>query len=300
MSQPLTIEALEVLDAIDTKGSFAAAAESLYRVPSAITYTINKLEKDLGVTLFRKEGRRSVLTPAGQVLLDQGRELLIAAESLVETTRQVDSGWESCLNIAIDSVIDFKMLYLLVEQYYLINPDIELNLYEEVLGGSWEAIHQGRASIVIGAIEAPANTRGLRYEEIMRVNWQFAVARNHPLVQLKRPVEEADVQNYRAVVVRDSSRSLPPLTRHVFDKQAMIRVDTVAQKIDAQMEGIGVGFLPRHRIEEHLQSGDLVALPMLEPIPDSSLNLVWRANDKGRAMRWFVERIRELFLFHRQ
>ena len=46
---------------------------------------MHKLEEDLGVILFRREGRISVLTAAGKVLLEQGRELLIAAEQLVET-----------------------------------------------------------------------------------------------------------------------------------------------------------------------------------------------------------------------
>ena len=59
-----------MLDAIDRKGSFAAAAAALYRVPSAVTYTVQKLEDDLGLPVFRREGRRSVLTPAGRVLLD--------------------------------------------------------------------------------------------------------------------------------------------------------------------------------------------------------------------------------------
>ncbi len=133
----LTLEALEVLDAIDRKGSFAAAA-ALYRVPSKVTYTVNKLEEDLGVALFSKEGRRSVLTPAGKVLLERGRDILEAADRLVETARQVDRGWESCLNIAVDSIIDFNSLHPHLDAFYKLQPDIEINLYEEVLGGAWE------------------------------------------------------------------------------------------------------------------------------------------------------------------
>ena len=89
LKQAITLEGLEVLDAIDRKGSFAAAANILYKVPSAITYTVQKLEQDLGVALFPKQGRRSVLTEAGKVLLKQGREILEAAERLTETARQV-------------------------------------------------------------------------------------------------------------------------------------------------------------------------------------------------------------------
>jgi DNA-binding transcriptional LysR family regulator len=103
MKHPITLEALEVLDAIERKGSFAGAANALYRVPSAISYSVQKLEDDLGVKLFRREGRRSLLTPAGSLLLEQGRELLIAAENLAESTRQVDSGWESTLRHSVQN-----------------------------------------------------------------------------------------------------------------------------------------------------------------------------------------------------
>ncbi|TQV66985.1 LysR family transcriptional regulator [Exilibacterium tricleocarpae] len=291
MTARLTLDALEVLDAIDREGSFAAAAAALYRVPSAVTYTVRKLEQDLDVTLFRREGRRSVLTPAGRVLLEQGRDLLAAAERLVETTRQVGSGWESCLTIAVDSILPTAVIYPQIQAFYDLKPDIEISLYEEVLGGSWEAVIEERADLALAAPEPPANTRGLRYREIMQVEWAFVVPRRHPLIALGRPLEPADLQAYRAVVVRDSSRRLPPLTRRVFDRQAVLRVPTVQQKIDAQVQGLGVGFLPLHRIERQLRVGDLVALPLAQPTTASPLHLVWKANNKGKALGWFVERL---------
>ena len=129
----LNLEAIEVLDAIDRKGSFAAAAAALYRVPSAVTYSVQKLEEDLGVTLFQREGRRSVLTPAGRVLLEQGREILEAADRLVETTRQVHSGWESRLNIALDSLVEIEQVAPALQKFYATHPEIEITLSEEVL-----------------------------------------------------------------------------------------------------------------------------------------------------------------------
>ena len=82
LHSPITIEALKVLDVIDRRGSYAAAAEELNKVPSALSYVMQKLEEQLDVTLFQKQGRRAVLTPAGRHLLEQGRELLNAIERL--------------------------------------------------------------------------------------------------------------------------------------------------------------------------------------------------------------------------
>src|SRR3546814_20903317 len=75
----LTFDALETLDAIEQQGSFAKAAEELHRVPSAITYTVQKLESDLGVQLFDRSGKRAKLTEAGQGLGVRGRSLLLYA-----------------------------------------------------------------------------------------------------------------------------------------------------------------------------------------------------------------------------
>src|SRR4051794_19052498 len=101
----LTLESLQVLDAIARKGSFAAAAAELFRVPSAVTYAVQKLEDDLGVALFDRGGHRAKLTPAGQELLKEGRHLLRAAGDLECRVKRVATGWEAELNIAYDDIL---------------------------------------------------------------------------------------------------------------------------------------------------------------------------------------------------
>src|SRR4030095_1000427 len=101
----LTLEALQLVDAIARRGSFAGAAQELGRVPSAVTYAVRRLEDDLDVLLFDRRGYRAQLTPAGQELLREGRHLLAAADELAERVRRVASGWEQELTLALDNVI---------------------------------------------------------------------------------------------------------------------------------------------------------------------------------------------------
>ena len=266
----LNLDALQVLDAIDRKGSFAAAAASLYRVPSAVTYSVQKLEEDLG----------------------QGRDILDAADRLVETTRQVHSGWESRLAIALDSLVEVDQVAPVLQKFYETNPDIEITLTEEVLGGAWEAVIEGRADLVVGAAERPPTATGLKSREFMTVEWVFAVHPEHPLASAGSPLRHEDFAGYRAVVVMDSSRSLPPQTSQtlrMFERRAVLRVETVQQKIDVQLAGLAVGFLPGHRILPLLEAGSLVALAVDPPVEPTPLQLVWRAGRRGRALRWFIE-----------
>ena len=272
MKYGITLDALEVLDAIDRKGSFAAAADELFRVPSAISYSIQKLEQDLDVVLFRKEGRKAVLTPAGKLLLEQGRDILQATERLALTAKKAHSGWEAVFNIAIDSILDFDFIYPIIQQFYDILPDIEINIYEEVLGGAREALLSDRADLVIGVTEESAN-RGIRYQKIRDIEWLFAVPPWHELTKAELPLSQELIAQYRFVVVRDSARQHAAQTHRVFSKRPVLRVPTLKEKIHAQCLGLSVGFLPAHRIQRQLEQGDLVVLPVANLIPNDSLHI---------------------------
>lgn len=291
MKYPITLDALEVLDAIDRKGSFAAAANALFRVPSAISYTVQKLEQDLEVVLFRKEGRRAMLTPAGRVLLEQGREILQATERLAMTTKKTHSGWEPVFNIAIDSILDFEFIYPLIAQFYEIMPDIEINIYEEVLGGTHESLINNRADLAIGVNAETILNNSIHCQKIQQIEWIFTVAPNHELTHAALPLTQQTIEQYRFVVVRDSSIQQAPQSHRLFSKRSVLRVPSLAEKIHAQCLGLGVGFLPEHRIGDLLAQGRLIALPVENLIPTEALHFAWKTSNKGNVLRWFIEQL---------
>ena len=135
MPNPINLESLRVLKAIQEKGSFAAAAEALFKVPSALTYTVNKLESDLGVTLFDRSGHRAVLTASGQLILREGQQLLDAANRLSEKVKELETGWEPRLTIAIDSILPVEHLFSLIGQFCELQKPVDIQVTEEVLGG---------------------------------------------------------------------------------------------------------------------------------------------------------------------
>jgi DNA-binding transcriptional LysR family regulator len=291
MKYPITLDALEVLDTIDQKGSFAAAANVLFRVPSAISYTVQKLEQDLDVVLFRKEGRRSILTPAGKVLLEQGREILQATERLAMTNKKTHSGWEPVFNIAIDSILSFDFIYPLIAKFYEIQPDIEINLYEEVLGGAQEALTSNRADLVIGTGAEILQNQEINYQKIQQIEWIFAVAPHHELTKAALPLSRQLIEQHRFIVVRDSARNQSPQSQRVFSKRPLLSVPSINDKIHAQCLGLGVGFLPAHRIQDLLAQGLLVALPLEETIPPLALCTAWKTSNKGKVLHWFIEQL---------
>jgi len=289
----LSLDALLVIDAIDRKGSFAAAAHELHRVPSAITYTVQKLEEDLDVPLFDRRGHRAKLTAAGCELLNEGRHLLRAAGDLEARVKRVATGWEAELRIACDGIIPARAMLELARDFHAQSTATRLRFATEVLGGCWDALVSGRADLVVGVSgEGPAGG-GYQTRRLGEIEWVFAVAPAHPLASAAEPLTRADILAQRAIVVADSSRNLPPRTSGLLSGQDVLTVPDMRHKIAFQCAGLGVGYLPAHRVRAELASGQLVMKQVLESKPRVPLLIAWRTADKGKALRWFLKELED-------
>ena len=111
----INLDVLLILDALDKQGSFAAAAESLFKTPAALSYMIQKLESDLNIELLDRSGHRAKFTDTGQMMLEKGRLLLNAAKDLEKQAVQLSSGWEKELAIALDDSFPFAALLPIID-----------------------------------------------------------------------------------------------------------------------------------------------------------------------------------------
>lgn len=294
MYSPITLDALQVLDAIERKKSFAGAADELFRVPSAISYTVNKLEDDLGVALFDRSKRKAEFTAVGNLIVEQGRLILQATDELTHMAKQSASGWELELRICIDSILQFQPIYTLIAQFQATYPWIDIRVTEEAFGGTWDALNAGSCDLIIGAAGEPSDT-SFKTHAIGHVEFVFAVAKNHPLCAEPQPITPKSIKKYPSVVVADSSKYLTARSAGLLDGQARITVPSIDKKIEAHLLGLGVGYLPIHRIEQELQTGELVALTLAQPEERShDLCVAWRKDNEGKALAWFIEEIKQM------
>ncbi len=287
----LSLEALSVLDAIERTGSFTQAAQELYRVPSAISYAVRKLEDDLDVELFDRSGPRPKLTNAGRALLHEGRLLLQAARTLEERTRRIATGWEDELRVAVHQLLPLERLIPVCTEFYALQGGTRLSLSSEVLGGNWDALHTGRADLVVGAPGDHPSGGGYSTRALGAVRLCFAMAPSHPLARVPEPLANTDLQAHRTIKLADSSRELRPQSRGVIGSRDTLVVPDMRTKFLAQCEGVGVGWLPEYLARPAEREGRLVVRSVTEPLAPEPLFLAWRSDRAGRALGWFVERL---------
>jgi DNA-binding transcriptional LysR family regulator len=288
----LSLDALVTVDTIARRGSFAAAAKELYRVPSTISYTVAKLEEDLGVQLFERFGPRVVLTDAGTELLKEGRHLLRAAADLEKRVRRVASGWETEFTLGMDGMLCPLGLADDIRAFYAEADQTRLRIVTEALSGAWESLLDRRVDLLVGAAGDGPSGGGYMAEPIGTVTFVFAVAPGHPLAGVKHRLGRAELAEHRAVAVADSARLLPARTVGLLAGQDALTVPDLPTKRAFQVAGLGFGFLPEPWARADIACGRLVEKAVEEPKPDETLYMAWRTGEEGAALAWWRDRLR--------
>jgi DNA-binding transcriptional LysR family regulator len=282
---PVSLEALLVLDAIEYRGSYAAAAEQLNKVPSALSYVVQKLEDQLNVTIFVRQGRRAVLTPAGKHLLIEGRKVLLAINALSEQTQTIANGWEPKIRIACDSIMDIKQVFTGIQCFLIDNENIEIDVKEEVMNGTWEALIEDRVDLVIGAPAPVPSQKGIHAIKMKELDSVLVVSKSHHLSKVKSPIQTSELSKYRSVVVHDSAKNEIPWSINIIEGSQRFYVSTIAHKLEAIMSGIGIGYLPTHIVQKYITSGDLTEIVLKDKKLPQDLFMAWKITNKGKGLR---------------
>lgn len=290
----LTPDTIELIGAVHRTGSMAAAARELGVVPSALTYRIRQVEDALDVLLFDRSSRQAKLTEAGKELLRDGTRLLVELDAMANRIKRVATGWEPQLTLAVDSVISRTTVMELCEAFFALAPPTRLRIREEALSGTLEALSSGQADLAIGVSMEPSLNKSLQSKPLGSIHFIYAVAPHHPLAEAPEPVTDAMLMPHRAVAVADSVQRGSGLTVGLLGGQDIFTVPGMQEKLDAQLRGLGGGFLPEYLARPHIATGRLVQKQMERAERQIPMSYAWRRTAdgrEGRALQWWLQRL---------
>ena len=287
---PISIDVLETLDAIERRGSFANAAEELNKATSAISYAVQKLEEQLGIVLFQRIGRRSVLTPAGRLILVEGRGIINTTHKLADKAQEIATGWEPRISIAIEALQSYPNFFTVLNDFLSIYPTIEIDISECVLNGGWEVLEHGKVDLLLGSPGPVPLQKGCRAVAIDTVELVPVIATNHAMVNKlgKQHDFSEEMAKLRRIVVHDTSSQGITRSEGLSNDGQMLYVQNIDQKMHAIMAGLGVGHLPKHRIQNYLDSGKLLPININQQSHAQAF-LAWKINNKGKGLKALTE-----------
>ena len=286
----LTPEALGLIDAVHRTGSMAAAARELGVVPSALTYRIRRVEDALDVLLFDRSSRQAKLTEAGKELLREGNRVLNELDAIANRVKRVATGWEPQLTLSVDSIISRSTVMELCTAFFALKAPTRLKLREEALSGTLQALTSGQADLAIGVSLEPGTSQELHSKVLGNTKFVYAVAPHHPLALAPEPITDSMMRAHRVVAVADSVQRGSGVTIGLLGGQDVFTVPGMLAKLDAQMRGLGAGFLPEYLARPYIDAGRLVEKKVSQRPRVVRVSYAWRAAD-GKALQWWLDQL---------
>ncbi|KID55087.1 LysR family transcriptional regulator [Pseudoalteromonas luteoviolacea] len=251
----VTLEQWRMFKAVVEHGGFNQASAQIHKSQSSIHNAVNKIETSLGVKLFRVEGRKTRLTPAGELMLRRVDYLLEEASKVETIAENLAEGIETKLRIAIDEIFPAHLLYKVLDEVSQAFPFLRIELVESVLNGANEQLQSGLVDIAVSAF----TLEGLFSEELCQIEFIAVASPKHALNQTENRLTLENLKSHRQIVVRDSAVSKSHDSGWLQASQRWT-VSHMRTSIDMIKNGFGFAWLPVPLIEQELQCGELVPL----------------------------------------
>jgi DNA-binding transcriptional LysR family regulator len=294
MLDGVSLDQLRVFIAAVEEGSFSGAARKLNRAQSAVSEMVATLEAQIGVPLFDRVGRYPRLTDAGSVLLADARGIVAGVDSMKARARGMSEGLEPELSVVVDVFMPIEAITSAAKEFRVKFSSIPLRLYVEALGGVFQPLLDGRASLgVAGSL--PLMPSAIMSEHLTEFRLVMVASRDHPLASYDGPIPKTELARHVQLVLTDRSTLSSGREFGVLSPSTWRLADLFA-KHAFLLNGLGFGGMPLHTVRQDLASGKLVELN-IDGVPPAGLMLpmhaVYRtASPPGPAGRWLIERLK--------
>jgi DNA-binding transcriptional LysR family regulator len=260
MLDVLTLDQLRVFVTVAESGSFRSGAARLSRVQSAVSHAIANLEAELGVALFDRTGHRPVLTPEGQALLANARDILLRVDAMRARARGLGEGVELELSLTVDTLFPIAAVGAALAEMRLAYPAVSIRLAVEPLGGPIASLVEKRSTLAILVGEDFRDPR-IALEAISSIEQVAVVSPKHPLGLRPRSVGVGlpDLADHLQIVLADPTHLSEGRSFGVLSPQTC-RVSSQETKHAMILAGLGWGRLPVWQVERDLSEGRLVRL----------------------------------------
>lgn len=286
---------LAIIRAVKKEGSMTAAAESLHLTQSALSHTVRKLEDQLGVAIWHREGRSLRPTQAGEYLLKLADRVLPQLERAEETLRQIARGERGTLRIGMECHPCYEWLRRIVSPYLAAWPTVDVDVKQQFQFGGIAALFAHEIDLLV--TPDPLFKPGLIFEPVFEYEQVLVVARSHPLAGAKKvaPKHLADeilitypVETNRLDIFNQFLQPAGIIPkRHKTIETTDIMLQMVAS-------GRGVAALPRWLVEEYASKLDVTPIRLGNKGVTKAIFLGMREADAGTDyLQAFIELARQ-------
>jgi DNA-binding transcriptional LysR family regulator len=281
------VRELRYFIAVAQELNFTRAAQRLGIAQPPLSAAIAKLERKLGVPLLERTSRRVALTPAGAVLLEQGRIAVEGFGAAIERARRKGAHADR-LTVAVKAGGGTDMLRK-ITQHCGLDPQMpEVHVLFGHYGEQVAALRDGTADVAL--LRTPFDPRGLDTEVLLVEPRVVALAADHRFAG-RRELRRADLAGEPMPRWEPRDDAVAAYWAGWDGENAAAsegpRVTDINQLLDAVALGQTIAFLPRSAAHQYNRA-DLVFRPVVD-LDRSTLAAAWPDTSRSRAVAGFVQ-----------
>lgn len=274
-------------------GNISRAAARLHLTQPALSRQIKGLEDELGVTLLERGAHSFSLTPAGQVLLRDGRLLLERAEALEQRVKAAAKA--QTLRVGYSPSLSARILSPAIEAFTQVHPKARVDLFDMTSTEMLDALQKGTLDLVI-TVPPMKELPDVAWTVVQEQNWRVAMPRQHPLVK-QSTISPSAMNDQRLVVY--NQKEYPDywalisafFREHKINARIASECDGLTSLISAVDAGLGMALVVEHTaclIPDRVVMRPLDPQPA--PLPISAGVLDRQQGDRVLAV--FIEELR--------
>jgi DNA-binding transcriptional LysR family regulator len=269
---------------------FGRAALRLHIVQPALSKQIASLEHELGVQLFQRTKRHVALTEAGDVLLEDARQILAQADGAVMRANQASRGEIGSLTIGFIAPVLWELLPRILRRYRSRYPEVRLFLKDLHNSESVDGVLSKQLDLAF--VRLPIELRPeLSCLTVHEEPVILAVPDNHPFAARGR-VSLADLADEPIIMIPRSQE--PVLFDYYtslcadagFSPKIVHEVNRITVAVGLVAGGLGVTFVPSSA--RHVAHSGVAYVELADPHPHISVGVVWRAGPPSPLLRSFL------------
>src|SRR6266702_6695872 len=271
--------------------NFTRAAKRLDLATPALSLQIQKLEKELGVRLFNRGQKETLMTPAGETLFEKAQALLTMADSVKQSVAEVSELRAGRLAMAFISSVGAHWLPGILREFRNSFPCMKLLTHEETSLGVAALVEDATAEL--GFLELPTNNQLFEVKEIWNEPFYAVLPTDHPLANKKNiGLQQLDKDPFVVKRGESQQQTIEACRTAGFEPRIACECTEQETKIALVQAGLGVLLLPQ--LDACMLREGVVAVPIREPKLLREVGLIQRrGKELSAAAQAFVEFVKK-------
>ncbi|WP_299736866.1 LysR family transcriptional regulator [uncultured Rossellomorea sp.] len=275
--------------------NFRKTAERLYISQPSVTVHIKQLEKELGVLLFERDGRKIKLTEAGRYYLKHARRIISVYEEGITELQTFNQGYTTKLRIAISPLIADNVLPFVLKQYIESHPQVEISV--EII----ESVDIEKAVLAekvdIGLSCLPCFSPELDHTLLFTDKVILVAPHDGRDFESAFPLDEEELLASNYLLTHNHPAYWDELCSTIklfYPKTRMMKVSQTHITKRFIAEGLGVSYLPSSTVRRELLEGWLLEVETNAfPLPEAKTFAITKyAHKKQKEFLSFLSRFR--------